>query len=150
MGWHAMQQELAVPLSDLNLLALSIKGEGICDDRGVVLIDHVVLVFTGGKYNVAANHDSRPDECRCENVLVVNYRRVGPMECHICHGLPFAVGPLKVNAFGSTSITTLEVACHFTFGLRVLFRDELWWCSLWFLDFRWSGFPSSEIGGRGL
>jgi len=27
-----MQQELAVPLSDFHLLALSIKGEDICDE----------------------------------------------------------------------------------------------------------------------
>jgi len=92
----------------------------------VVLIDHVVLVISSGKYDVTANCDSHPDECRCENILVVNYRRVDSTECCICHGLPFAVGPLEVNAVGGISITTLEVACHFTFGLRVLRRDELW------------------------
>jgi len=138
---------MAEPFIDFHLLTLSNIGEGICDHHGVVLIDQVVQGISNGKYDVAVERDSRPEECRCENVFVVNYRGVDPKECCICNGLPFAVGPLVVDAIAGVNITTLEVACHFTFSLRILRRDELWWGGLWFLDLRWYGFPSLEVGG---
>jgi len=142
-----MQQELAVSLSDLDLLTFTLIGKGIFDDGCVILVDDICLGVTGGKDKVAMNRDQRTDECRHEDIFVIDNCGVDLTECYICCDLAFSIILFSVNRIWS--VLPGEVTRNLLFSLRVCHRYKLGRGNLLiFLTTHFQGAPAHGVGSR--
>ena len=101
MDRDTVQEELAETFPCFHLLAFSIVGEGVCNDRGVVFVDDIVLGVTGGEDDGSTHGDSGAEEGGCGYVLVVNQGLVDSVKRGIGDGLTGTVASFGVvGGFG--------------------------------------------------
>jgi len=62
VGRVEVQEELAETFPYFHLLAFSVVGEGVCNDRGIVFVDDVALGVAGGEDDGSAHGDSGAGE----------------------------------------------------------------------------------------
>jgi hypothetical protein len=129
VGQNSMEQELTEVLPDFHLFTLSVIGEDVGDDRGVVFIDDVVLGVAGGEDDGAAHGDMGTEEGWGSYVLVVDQGLVDLVECSVRDDLVGGVVSFGVEGgFGGGG--AWEVARDLSFGLGVYSRDEFWYGGL--------------------
>jgi len=121
-----MQEELAKAFPYFHLLAFSVVGENVCDDRGIVFVDDVVLGVAGGEDDGSAHGDSGAEEGGCSYVLVVDQGFVDSVKRGIGDDLSSIVVSFGVDG-GFGGGFSWEVACDLTFSLEVHGRDEIGW-----------------------
>jgi len=145
VGRDAVQEELAETFPYFHLLAFSVVGEGVCDDRGIVFVDDVVLGVAGGEDDGSADGNSGAEQGECGYVLVVDQGFVDSVKCGIRDGLTGTVASFGTGG-GFCGGFSWEVARDLTFSLGVHGRDELGWGSLlpWLL-FRRFSHPSTLV-----
>jgi len=83
----AVQEELAETCPYFHLLVFSVVGESICDDRGIVFIDDVVLGVAGSEDDRSTHGDLDAEEGGCGYVLVVDQGFVDSVKRGIGDGL---------------------------------------------------------------
>ena len=102
VGRNSMEQELAAALSDFDLLALAIEGEGVSDDRCVVFVDDIVLGVGSGEDNGSVYGYPGAEEGRGCYILTVNQGLVDSVESGVSDGLADDVLQEKKSASGRT------------------------------------------------
>jgi len=141
-----MQEELAETFPYFHLLAFSVVGDGVCDDRGIVFVDDVVLGVAGGEDNGSVHGNSGTKEAGCDYVLAVDQGFVDAVKCGIGDGLTGTVALFSTGG-GFGGGFSWEVADELTFSLGVHGRDELRWGRLLPLPPHSQILPSFNIGG---
>jgi len=150
MGGDTVKQILAEALVNFQLLALSMVGESICNDGGVVFV-YDIIVYVAGEDHRATCGDLCSDERGGKDIFVVDQDGVDLSECHIHHSLSFGegFGVLRTSC-GVIAVGIEEVAGYFSFGQWLFCRNEFWCSGLHLVGTTWNGFPSVGIGGNSL
>jgi len=146
-----VKQKLAEALANFHLLALSMVGESIRNDGGVVFVYDVIVCVAGGEDHRAMCGDSCSDKRGGKDIFVVDQDGVDLSECHIRHSLLFGeeFGVLHTSC-GVVAVVIEEVAGYFSFGLWVFCRNEFWCRGLRLVGTMWNGFPPVGLGGNSL
>jgi len=92
-----MQQELTEAFPYFYLLVFSVVGEGVCNDRGIVFVDDVVLGVAGGEDDGCAHGDSGAEEGGYGYVLVVDQGFVDSEKRGIGDGLMGTIASFGVD-----------------------------------------------------
>ena len=146
VGRDSVGQKLAKALPDFDLLALSVVGESISDDRRVVFIDDVVLDVGGGENEGSTHGYPGAKEGGGGYVLVVYQGFVDSVDGCICDDLTGDVVSFSVGG-GFSRGRGRKMACNLAVSLAVHGRDKLGCGRLPSLGFLLQVLTSFNVGG---
>ena len=112
---------MAEAFTNLHFCRFLIIGKGVCNDRGVILIEDVVLCIPSGENDVASHCDPCADESGYKDVLVVDDCSIYPSERCIHYHLP--CGVMLFNLDGVWFLMG-KLTCHFSLGLGKFGRRD--------------------------